>query len=75
MWIIGSDCGRTLELLCPCVNFTFIYDFHFSSKLSLPSPESEVRRTFFKLFQQLAANHQQTTSLVEPIKELLSRWW
>ena len=42
MWIIGPDCPLTLDLLCPCVNFTFIHDSHLSSKLGLLSPTSEV---------------------------------
>ncbi len=74
MWIIGTDCARTLDLLCPCVNFTFIYDSHFSSKLGLLSPAPKVRRTSFKLLKQLAADHQPATSFVEPFKELLSCW-
>ena len=57
MWIIGSDCTLTLDLLCLRVNFTFIHDPHFSSKLGLLSPASEVRRTLFKLLKQLAADH------------------
>ena len=72
MWIIGPDCALILDLLCPCVNFTFIHDSHFSSKLRLLSPASEVRRTLFKFFKQLAADYQPATSFVEPIKELLS---
>ena len=75
MWIIGPDCVLTLDLLCPCVHFTFIRDYHSSSKLGLPSPVSEVRRTFFKLLKQLAADYQSAIPFVEPIKELLSRWW
>ena len=72
MWIIGPDCALTLNLLCPCVNFTFIRDSHSSSKLRLLSPTSEFRRTLFKFFKQLAADYQPATSFVEPIKELLS---
>ena len=57
MWIIGPDCTLTLDLLCPCVNVTFIHDSHFSSKLRLLSPAYEFRRTFFKLLKQLAADY------------------
>ncbi len=72
MWIIGPDCVLTLDLLCPCVHFTFIRDYHSSSKLGLPSPASKVCRTLFKFFKQLAADYQPATSFVEPVKELLS---
>lgn len=72
MWIVGADCSLTLNLLRPCVNFSFIYDSHSSSKVSLLSPTPEICRTHFKLLEQLAADHQLATSFVEPFKKLLS---
>ena len=75
MWIVGTDFTLTLNLLRPCVNFSFTYDSHSSSKLGLLSPTPEVCRTHFKLLKQLAADHQPATSFVEPFKEPLSRWW
>ena len=72
MWIIGTDFTLTLNLLRPCVNFSFTYDSHSSSKQGSSSPVYEVRRTFFKFLKQLAADHQPATSFVEPFKEFLS---
>lgn len=72
MWIVGTDFTLTLNLLRPCVNFSFTYDSHSSSTQGFSSPVYEVRRTFFKLLKQLAADHQPATSFVEPFKKLLS---